>query len=175
MSSTRPPTLFIGKNGFNPKISNAAERASAIKEGSTTSRWERSEVSSSIGTAERDSLVPVKKGDPWSQYIKDYNFELEEMVTAVHHCRTLKICAVRTFEIANSDSKVHMLRQIKHQNILELREIFVSNDTIYTVSEPMSMTLDNICRAPKYPTEPQLGEIAFQVTPERVPFDKNQV
>jgi hypothetical protein len=56
-----------------------------------------------------------------------------------------------------------MLRPIRHKNFLTTYEAFNDGDMIYIVSEQMEISLDHVIAAPRFPTENQLAEIAFQV------------
>lgn len=115
-----------------------------------------------------DTLISVTKGTPWTEFAADYQVKLERSVTAAHHQTDHSTCHIRRLDGEGCQNKVRLLTQFQHEHILQIRRIFSGDDGIFAVSEPMFITLENVARAPKYPTEPQLGEIAFQVS--TVPF-----
>lgn len=109
-------------------------------------------------------LVPVLAGSPWKHYTERYFVKywcLFAISTSKKGDESLHM--IRSAPALN-DEKLQIIRQICHPNIVEINEIYSQDDgNHYFVSNMMETSLLHLCRAPEYPSEPQLSSILFQV------------
>jgi hypothetical protein len=110
----------------------------------------------------------IKKGSPWSCYTKAYGIELGGFITRV--CKvpeTDEMFTLRSFSGSDSQRKLDLLSQLKHNNILTTYELFTQGDEIYVVSEDTEVSLEEFIIA--RPNEPQLAAIIAQVIKDAIP------
>lgn len=113
-----------------------------------------------------DVLVPVLTGSPWNHYEAKYAVEYWCPITSAISRSTSKLALIRTINPPATKETVHHLRTILHQNIAQTIEIYASTTEMSIVSEFMPTSLQQLCRSPIYPSEPELSSIVYQVCEE---------
>jgi serine/threonine protein kinase len=102
---------------------------------------------------------------PWKQYEKAYDLELAGSVeVAVRKAPPIELVHVRTFLKPGAEKALHMFQQLQHPNIVTALDVFTTDDGLYVVFEPMSISLERIVESPAYPNERQLAAILGQVS-----------
>lgn len=102
------------------------------------------------------------EGSPWKHYSKAFGLELGGSVAIV--CKkpaTFDLFAMHSCSGDRTDEKVCLLRQLKHENLLETYELFSFEDSIYIISACGAISLDDLIVA--RPDEVQLAAIVHQV------------
>ena len=108
-------------------------------------------------------LIPVTDRSPWRHYRNAYGLELGGSVAIV--CKTPateKLFSMHSFSGPTRDEKLHMLQQLKHENLLSQEEIFCFEESIYVISEYTAISLKGVTLV--LPTEIQLAAIVHQVS-----------
>jgi serine/threonine protein kinase len=104
-------------------------------------------------------------GSPWEQYEKIYDLEIPGPVeVAVRKADPIELVHVRTFTKPGAEKALHMFQHIQHHNIVTALDAFTTDDGLYVVLEPMSISLERIVKSPAYPNERQLAAILGQVS-----------
>lgn len=77
-------------------------------------------------------------------------------INAVEFTEGLPVTYIKKFRMAQAGERVHHLTATSHQNLVNLREAFVTSDSIYFVYERWGISLKEICQL--WPVF-QLGEV----------------
>lgn len=102
---------------------------------------------------------------PWKRYQKIYDRELAGPTeVAVRREQPVELVHVRKFQKPGSEKVLLMVRKLQHCNIVAALDVFTTDDALYIVLEPMSISLEEIVRSPAYPEERQLAAILGQVS-----------
>ncbi|KUL81522.1 hypothetical protein ZTR_10338 [Talaromyces verruculosus] len=130
-----------------------------------TNKHRQVEERASPETSKADQLVRLRKGSPWGIYRKRYEIELAGW-NAVCQTQppTTRLFGVRRLGGPDVKEQAQLLRQLHHENLLEIYEIFVGIDAYYTVSEDVEISLEEIVAAPILPNEIELAAIVCQVS-----------
>jgi hypothetical protein len=111
-----------------------------------------------------DSL-PLRRASPWEFYTKAYRRELgASVVVACKNPATFELFAVKCIAGSEVNEQAQILRQVRHENFLTCYEIFVCDDTIFTVSEYMAISLADLNGSAIPPNEVQIATIIHQVS-----------
>jgi len=62
-----------------------------------------------------------------------------------------------------SEQQLSAARQLKHKNLVEIYEIFVSETALYFICPYLDISLQAINACPRFPDSIQVGAIAFEV------------
>ncbi len=119
------------------------------------SPWEKYKRSHGIrlGEEEDDMVDVAEVRDPWSDDI---------IVPPKKEGPTPYVVAVRNFSTYHGEENCRILQQVKHENIVAVRDIFLYDDSFYVVSEHMPMSLSLFTGFPKHLDEDQLASILGQ-------------
>lgn len=121
--------------------------------------------------------IMARKESPWEVYEKLLDLDLNGFVTvAQRKARHSGLVAVRAFPIAAAEKALYMHGRVRHANIVEVLDAFITETSFFIVLEHMPFSLDQIVQCAKYPTERQLAAILLQVRhiqqPRRTHADK---
>ncbi|KAI1330382.1 hypothetical protein F5Y16DRAFT_396348 [Xylariaceae sp. FL0255] len=107
------------------------------------------------------SLTPVLTGSPWSHYEKKYRVKYGfSFGIIISRSTSRQPFMIRTITGRNAEAHIQDIRQLSHANLAKSVEIYTESDQSYfLISEFLPTSLLHLCRAPIYPTEPQLGSI----------------
>jgi hypothetical protein len=171
-------TLFLGSEGFNSQLQDAAQSATWLgarrplnnerkgRDSSTLPRASSSSVEEKAGSVE--SLLPIKAGDIREAYQMRYHIQLGGSV-AIHQKKPATFESFGIRKISGHDEeekqhKVYILSLIRHQSFLHCYEVFNFEQDFYTVSEDMAISCDELVSSPQYPEEVHLAAIFCQVS-----------
>ena len=102
---------------------------------------------------------------PWGKYEGVYDVELGGTVeVAARKASPVELVHVRAFSTEAPAKKLHLFRQLRHQNIVTAVEAFTTDNGLYIFLEHMPVSLERIVRSPAYPDERQLAAILGQVS-----------
>ena len=102
---------------------------------------------------------------PWKQYEKTYDLELAGSVeVAIRKAPPIELVHVRRFLKPGVEKALHMFQQLHHPNIVTALDVFTTEEGLYVVLEPMSISLERVVESPAYPNERQLAAILGQVS-----------
>jgi len=170
----RPTTIFPGSRDqwterFFPESASSSTSKPGIsrpsnKGNNQESRFHRIHLPVNHTGSYGDRPVPVTDGSPWRYYRNACGLDLGGSVAVV--CKTPateKLFAMHSFSGTSRDEKLHMLRQLKHGNLLSPEEIFCFEESIYVISEYTAISLKGAALV--RPDEIQLAAIVHQVSP----------
>ena len=79
---------------------------------------------------------------PWIHYKKIYNLELAGPIeVVVRNVDLIKLVHVRKFMKLGAEKALHMFQQIQHYSMVTPLDAFTTDDGLYVVLEPMSISL----------------------------------
>lgn len=113
---------------------------------------------------ETDLHPSVKKESPWESYRKEFSCELAGAAVAViHRKQPSKVFLLRSYPEEIAAKMLQWFTQLQHPHIMSVKECFVTEKSLYALSEDLPLTLEHlvVCRA--YLTEARLSLIMRQV------------
>ena len=109
--------------------------------------------------------LPLKRGSPWEHYVKAYRRELGASVVVAYRIKvTFELFAVKDIVGSDINKRAEVLRQISHKNFVACHEIYVSGDTMFTVSECMAISLADLNGSAIPPNEAQIATIVYEAS-----------
>lgn len=109
-------------------------------------------------------LLPLSFESPWEYYDKKFGvrfwclFEVIASKTA-----PAEMCMLHKATCDTTDKPSQILQRMCHPNIVKNLTLFFHDTGYFLVSEFMPTSLVHLCRAPVYPSEPQLSSMLHQV------------
>lgn len=155
------PIETLQKNALRKKRARPSEEGifdTELETGTVTSKLDRSLATKPL------RLRPAWES-PWKRYQKIYDRELAGSTeVAVRREQPIELVHVRKLQKPGAEKALHMFQNIQHCNIVVALDAFTTDDGLYIVLEPSSISLEEIVRSPAYPDERQLAAILGQVS-----------
>jgi hypothetical protein len=112
----------------------------------------------------RGKLVPVLVGSPWKNYESQHRLKLGYSFAIAISTSSRLPRMIRSITGPSTDEQIQRLHRLSHANIVETIELYTCPQAGYfLVSEYLPTSVQHLCQAPRYPTEPQLSSILHQV------------
>ncbi|KAK5221489.1 hypothetical protein LTR47_010947, partial [Exophiala xenobiotica] len=150
----------IQKNGRPQK------KARSPEQGVLDAELETSKVKSGLDR----SLMTISRlrtvwASPWERYEKIYDRELAGSVeVAVRREPPIELVHVRKLQKKGAKKALHVFRGLQHCNIVIAQDALMTDDDLYIVLKPMSISLEEVVRSPAYPDRRQLTAILEQIS-----------
>ena len=159
------------------KLAKASPPARAMADGTNKKR----KVTSADASTVRDQIkkgitrsvnftatgkTPLKatSQSPWDTYTKEYELDLGGAIDVSTRKAPSKLVHIRTFPTKAAEKPLHMFGQLRNNNIVNVLEAFITDNSLYIVLEYMHISLQQVVKCPAYLNERQLGAIIGQVS-----------
>jgi hypothetical protein len=105
------------------------------------------------------------KGSPSELYQKDWCLGKNGSVdVAYKKSNENELYAIRRISKSDAEEQVANLRQLNHKNLVLIHEAFKSQQGFFIVSPYQDISLVGINGSPRYPSEPQLAALIYEVS-----------
>lgn len=179
LKAAAKPLPTSGKSAASPRLQSTVETietngrpqksARSAEQGVLDAKQETGKAKSGLDK----SLMTISRlrtiwASPWERYEKIYDRELAgSLAVAVRREPPIKLVHVRKLPKKGAEKALHMFRGLQHCNIVVAQEALMTDDGLYIVLEPMSISLEEVVGSPAYPDGRQLAAILGQVSSAR--------
>ncbi|PVH68125.1 hypothetical protein DL98DRAFT_554926 [Cadophora sp. DSE1049] len=107
----------------------------------------------------------VRRGSPWDGYRKVLDLEHRDnsITVAEQKAPHSGLVAIKVFPSAAAEKALERHQRVKHENIVNVLDAFMTDTSLYIVFEHLPISLLQIVEGAKYPNEWQLAAILKQI------------
>ncbi|KAJ8112901.1 hypothetical protein OPT61_g4850 [Boeremia exigua] len=155
-----------------PPASDTVSLAAPVKDQTDQAAEKNSErdgVSSSIDQNTHNqqamSYIPLIVGSPWNEYKSVHRRKLcgSTAFVVVKLPARRKDYLILMLSSTEVEIRAFCTRQLAHENLCTMYEVFNDGGELYGVTDSMSITLRHVGRCPRYPSEEQLVAVTKQM------------
>lgn len=112
-----------------------------------------------------NTLTPIHSGTPWKAYAKNWTVGKHRRVVVVHQITAPhKLLTARIKPCgSHAERQLSAARQLRHENIVPIHEIFLADHEIYILSPYYDISLEGVNASPLFPDDIQVATIASEV------------
>lgn len=112
------------------------------------------------------SVLIVRQESPWDTYRRVATCEIAgNVIIAVRYTRSDRMKAIREYPKCDAERLIHIFESDIHPNILSVRECYIYGNSLYALTDNVSLTLANIVKCKMlYPNEVELASIMAQAS-----------
>lgn len=111
-----------------------------------------------------DPYPTVLRVSPWQKYEQDHERDMGGPLTvACQKSLAFDMVAVRELQSTTASDILDIIKNLQHENIVAVFELFEVEQSLFVVSEYLPITLHQIVKCLRYPNELQLAAILGQV------------